>query len=245
MKIGNFIHSLEIEITTECNLRCLNCNRSCRQAPSKENMSLEQIRKFIDESKKFNVTWDKGVSILGGEPTLHPDIDKIIIELYRGLDRQIRLFTNGVSIKKGTNILKRIENIVEVNSDKHGIYNYFVPFNMAPVDDKRFKEDDVLNYCKIIFDCGFGLSRYGFYVCGPGASIDRIFGFDIGIKSLKEVNWYRLNQQRQVLCRFCGLLPFGGYDPYKNRITNEERISQSWINAYDKYKRKRPIMELY
>jgi hypothetical protein len=208
-------------------------------------MTVEQIRKFIKESKEFNVTWDKGVSILGGEPTLHPDIDKIIIELYKGLDRQIRLFTNGVYMNKGTSILKRIENIVEVNSDKHGIYNFFVPFNMAPIDDKRFQEDDVYNYCKIIYDCGLGLSRYGFYVCGPGASIDRIFGFDIGIKSIGDITLENLNKQREILCPYCGLLPFSDYDPYKNRITNEERISKSWKEEYQKYKEKKPIMELY
>jgi len=245
MKIEDFTYSLEIEITTDCNLRCLNCNRSCRQAPSKEHMTLDQIQKFIDESKEFNVTWDKGVSLLGGEPTLHPDIDKIIIELYRGLDRQVRLFTNGLYMSKRTSLFKHIESIVQVNSDKHGIYNWFVPFNMAPIDDIRFTEEDVYNYCKIIYDCGLGLSRYGFYVCGPGASIDRIFGFDVGIKSLRDVNLETLNHQRKILCPYCGLLPFGDYDPYKNRITDKEKISKSWKEAYEKYKKTNPIMELY
>jgi hypothetical protein len=245
MILNGFEHSLEIEITTECNLACLNCNRSCRQAPSKEHMTLDQIRKFIEESKKFNVVWNKGVALLGGEPTLHPDIDRIIIELYRGLDRQIRFLTNGVYISQRTNLFKYTRNIVKISSDKTSIYNWFVPFNMAPIDDTRFKEKDVYNYCKVIYDCGLGLSRYGFYVCGQGASIDRIFGFDIGIKSLRDVNLEALYYQRKILCPYCGLLPFGDYDPYKNRITNEEKISPSWEEAYKKYKKSNPIMGLY
>jgi len=63
---------IEIDITYACNLRCYNCNRSCTQAPTVERMTVDQIKKFVEESKASNLQW-KRIRILGGEPTLHPD----------------------------------------------------------------------------------------------------------------------------------------------------------------------------
>ena len=40
------INKVEIEITTACNLYCINCGRACSQAPSNESMSAEQIEKL-------------------------------------------------------------------------------------------------------------------------------------------------------------------------------------------------------
>ena len=68
---------IEIEITYRCNLRCINCDRSCRQAPTNEQMSVEQIQKFINESVDNNVKWER-IRVMGGEPTLHPDIFEIL-----------------------------------------------------------------------------------------------------------------------------------------------------------------------
>jgi molybdenum cofactor biosynthesis enzyme MoaA len=45
-----FKTSIELDITLACNLRCLNCDRAIRQAPSDEHMSLEQLNRFVDES---------------------------------------------------------------------------------------------------------------------------------------------------------------------------------------------------
>jgi molybdenum cofactor biosynthesis enzyme MoaA len=41
---------IEIEITSFCNLACYNCNRSVRQAPTNECMSLSQVERFVSES---------------------------------------------------------------------------------------------------------------------------------------------------------------------------------------------------
>ena len=61
---------IELEITTHCSLKCNNCDRSCGQAPSREEMTLEQIRKFIDESIRLDKRWAK-IAIQGGEPLMH------------------------------------------------------------------------------------------------------------------------------------------------------------------------------
>jgi molybdenum cofactor biosynthesis enzyme MoaA len=68
-----------IDITYVCNLSCYNCNRSVgqRQAPTKDRMTVDQIKKFISESIAMNYTWNM-IRILGGEPAVHPDALEIM-----------------------------------------------------------------------------------------------------------------------------------------------------------------------
>jgi molybdenum cofactor biosynthesis enzyme MoaA len=90
---------LEMDITYYCNLRCCNCNRSCGLAPTDDRLSLEQIIKFLQESREKGVKWQR-FRILGGEPTLHPEFFWIIDELlaYKQLhnpELHIHVVTNG------------------------------------------------------------------------------------------------------------------------------------------------------
>ncbi|MFI5324381.1 MAG: radical SAM protein, partial [Thermodesulfobacteriota bacterium] len=68
---------IEIEVMTNCTLSCFNCNRSVRQAPANEYMSLEQIEKFVTESIEQNWRWEL-INLIGGEPTLHPQLCEIL-----------------------------------------------------------------------------------------------------------------------------------------------------------------------
>jgi len=42
--------TIEIEITTDRNLECFNCDRSCKQALSEEYIIMKQIKPFLKES---------------------------------------------------------------------------------------------------------------------------------------------------------------------------------------------------
>ncbi|MBU1147432.1 MAG: radical SAM protein, partial [Candidatus Omnitrophica bacterium] len=68
---------IQIDVTYVCNLKCNNCVRSCKQAPTSQRMTVEQIKKFIKESIDNNIKWEK-MRLMGGEPTLHPDILEIV-----------------------------------------------------------------------------------------------------------------------------------------------------------------------
>ncbi len=68
---------IELEITSDCNLFCINCDRSCRQARTKEYMTLDQVEKFVHQSLELDWEWEH-IRLLGGEPTLHPQFFDII-----------------------------------------------------------------------------------------------------------------------------------------------------------------------
>ena len=254
-------NAVEIEITTQCNLGCYNCDRSTRQAPSKEMMSLKQLRFFMSESIRLNRNWEY-ISLLGGEPALHPRLLNIL-EDFRRLNfnmENLQVVTNGYG-RAVRAVLKRLPGWVLVSDTKKiSPIQKFRLYNLAPVDFGIKNASP----CRIPQNCGCGLTRYGYYPCGAGGSIDRVFGFDIGIKRLEDLTTENTGKQLKVLCRYCGHSP--SLDKYPDRLnawrakgtfretaprraSPEQRdiapMSASWITAYAKYRKKKPSLRLY
>ncbi|MFC1497542.1 radical SAM protein [Verrucomicrobiota bacterium] len=243
---------IEIETTTSCNLKCFNCDRSCRQAPSSERMSLRQIKKFVDESISLKKKWAV-ISILGGEPTLHPEIVEICNQLLQYKEycfsTRIIIVTNGYG-HRVNNILKTLPSEIKIaNTAKQTPSQDFTTYNVAPIDMDYpdASRIDFKSGCGILSNCGLGLTRYGFYACGAGASADRVFGWDLGIKSLTEVTREKLLGQLDALCSHCGR--FKDMSRYKSlyasTTTNQEMMSGVWKAAYEAYSKKPPDLSLY
>lgn len=235
---------IEVELTSYCSMACFNCNRSIRQAPCKEYITCEQIEKFISESIARNWKW-KTIGITGGEPTLHPYFFEILdlFKRYKAFYPHCHflLFTNGCG-KRTREVLSKLPVWVKViNSEKKSNANVFCSYNVAPVDVDDFHGKDFSQGCRIVHCCGMGLTRYGFYPCGPGASLDRVFGFDIGIKTLNLLDEHQLRTQLSVLCRYCGHFK----ENYHCQSITEEHMSESWEQAYKEYETKKPLLYLY
>jgi hypothetical protein len=237
---------VEVEITSFCNLTCMNCDRSCTQAPTGEHMSLEQIKKFVDESIELNWKWER-IRVIGGEPTLHPKFHDIlhILEKYKRLhpEERIDIVTNG-SGERVHKILSEAPDWVQIESSEKTSEAIVLhsSYNLAPVDLPEYENEDFSTGCVTVENCGFGLTGYGFYPCGPGASLDRRFGFNIGIKSLSDVTTSNLRDQLRVLCKYCG-----HYKDKKAKFRKkmQDVVSPSWRKAYDQYKDKKPELTLF
>ena len=228
--------------TYDCNLKCINCNQSCRQAPSNECMSVEQIEKFVEESKGQGRRWEL-IRVLGGEPTLHPQI-RDILELLLAYKRDyssnttIHFYTNGLGPKVNGVLAKIPEDIRIMNSKKTSVAQKFFSINVAPADEQVYKELNYLNGCHVTTFCGIGLTRYGYYQCEVAGSIDRVFGLDIGRKELPP-STDQMFDLFEVFCKYCG------YFKHENARTDEEVISPTWRKAYEAYQIKRPALSLY
>jgi hypothetical protein len=225
------LQNIQLEITTACNLKCANCDRNCGTAPSSEHMSLIQVKKFAYEWMQREQSdvdpWCgfSRVDIIGGEPLLHKELEGIIIQL-RDAAKKTRLTTNGILKDR----LSDIPNWVEVrNSSKDkDKCNKFDAVNMAPIDEGI---TDALS-CSIPWRCGIALTRYGYFPCGAGASIARVFGLDIGIKSLSDVTPDALRGQMKELCKYCG------HSLSNKTDATVQRTSKSWTEAFKTYKDK-------
>ncbi|MFC1646052.1 hypothetical protein ACFL2Y_02610 [Candidatus Omnitrophota bacterium] len=134
-------------------------------------------------------------------------------------------------------ILIKIPDEIEIyNSFKKSPFQLFSPFNNAPQDRKNYKNGQYENGC-INLTCGLGLSPYGYYCCGNAGGIDRIFGFNMGRKSIPS-DTDRMIDQIQAFCKLCGI--FSCY-----RLTKKERMSPSWKKVYASYKINKPQMESF
>lgn len=238
------LNRIELEITSYCSLACHNCDRSIRQAPTGEHMSLEQINKFVQESLDLNYKWYT-IVIYGGEPTLHPDFFEILTSIKKYKDKyndcRVELGTNGYGTVVNK-VLSKVPDWIVINStSKQSNIQKFSTYNIAPIDLKKYRKKNFSRGCWITHRSGLGLSRYGYYSCGAGASMDRIFGFNVGLKNLSLVNRKAIVKQLRQLCQYCGHFK----ENYETETITEDKFSPSWEKAYNDYKENKPKLQLY
>lgn len=226
-----------IDITYRCNLGCPNCNRSCgeRQAPSNEDMTVEQIHKFIQEQIENEKKWIR-IRLAGGEPTLHPHFMEILTSLLEykrdhSPETCIEIVTNGSGDKVNDVLSKVPKDIVITNSQKGSKHQLFYPFNKAPRDSVWYKGVDYFNGCFTTTFCGTGLTAGGYYPCVVAGGIDRVFGFDKGRKELPS-DKDSMAEELRIFCSLCGA--FKGCYTFS---TYEPVMSPVWRKAYKEYKR--------
>jgi hypothetical protein len=203
-------------------------------------MKVGQIAKLVNESVQNEIKWT-WIILLGGEPTLHPDLLEILGLLLDYKKKysprtNIQLVTNGYGGKVDL-ILKTIpEGVIIKNTAKESFVQLFTPFNLAPQDKANYKNGTYADGC-INLHCGLGLSMYGYYCCSVAAGIDRVFGFNIGRKQLPAKD-DTLQDQMAILCALCGV--YGSF-----KLTNKVLISRTWKTAYDNYVKNREKLTEY
>lgn len=247
-----------IDLTQHCDLACHDCNRSCGpgQAPAGEDIDPQQVRRFTAESAAAGRRWRR-IMLEGGEPTLHPRLDEILDELLRyrrdhAPQCVIELCTNGHG-EMARRVLAGLPRGVRAkNSAKPPVADQgHMAFNVAPADLPAFAGADFTEGCYIHFIFGLGLTRAGYYphpVCG---GIDRVYGFDVGLKRLPATAAELAGQMRR-LCPLCG--HFREFRP-RGRGTSRWRrgagdfppgsISPSWAEAYRAFREAPPALTPY
>jgi hypothetical protein len=226
---------VEIDITYRCNMRCPNCNRSCTQAPAATDMAVSQLEAFLNASAAAGTHWDR-IRLLGGEPTLHPDLP-VILELLEAYRRQhnphlrLVLCTNGSGARVQQVLARLPPTVVVKNTYKSARPRLFRPFNRAPRDLRTYGLADFTCGCRVLEDCGLGLTPQGYYPCAVAGGIDRVFNFGLGRKALPP-NDDEMTDLLERFCPLCGHFGFG----WPTRRTIQ---SLTWIEGYEAYTQRR------
>jgi len=240
------LQRIELDITYDCNLKCQACNRSCTQAPTDANMSLEQVRAFVHDSVAIGRHWEF-INVLGGEPTLHPDFHEIVRTLLRDYvdgfspDTVVQVTSNGFGavVRRRLDELPRHRRlVVNRESFKDGPrVPYFTPFNDAPIDDPAFVDAEYQKGCWVTSYCGIGLNHLGYFPCAVAGGIERILGAGRAIRSLAEVD-AAIAGSLETYCRLCGNFKHyaasrGDFVPRSEKdVCEEPVVSPTWTKLY-------------
>jgi uncharacterized radical SAM superfamily Fe-S cluster-containing enzyme len=242
------LERIELDITYDCNLKCINCNRSCTQSPTSAAMSLDQVRAFAAESVGLGKRWDV-INVLGGEPTLHPEfqqIVRILLDEYVDVaspDTTVQVTSNG----HGTFVQGQLAGLPKhprllVNDESFKAsprVPYFTPFNDAPVDDPAFEDAEFSRGCWVTAYCGIGLNHLGYFACAVAGGIERVLGTGRGVQRLADVD-LSIRDTLDKYCRLCGNFKHsaqsrGDFVPRSHKdACTDPVLSPTWRRLYDR-----------
>lgn len=166
--------NIELEITLKCNASCVNCNKFCNMEDlgivydDEMDLSLEDVDKFIHQVKNMGNV--KNIRVMGGEPTVHPLYEEICQRLKTELmDSKIineaYVVTNGI-IKRDSCLRPLIQ--MPMMHRK----NFHTCALVAPSDLGHVIVNEKCTTPKIY---GVSYNKLGWYPCGPGGAIARLF----------------------------------------------------------------------
>lgn len=105
-----------IEITNICNLKCSFCSNSDRKT---KEMTVTEFEEIL---KKTNNYTDYIYLHVKGEPLIHSNLDNIL-SLTKKYRKKVCITTNGVFLKNKLEILKKYDNIYQINISLHSENN--------------------------------------------------------------------------------------------------------------------------
>ncbi len=150
----------------------------------------------------------------------------------------IQITTNGYG-KKVNEVISNIpKEVFVVNTSKENLASIkHYAFNVAPVDNPKFKDVDYAHGCSVLYYCGISLTPYGYYPCAVSGSIDRVIGRNLGRKEMPKDDDMMIDLLWEF-CKYCG---------HFNNDTSEIKdiMSPEWEKAYSKYKTKKPKLDRY
>ena len=144
---NRYVLNMGINITERCNFNCLHCYEAVDNEILREEMSLENCRKLLEEAASCGI---QNIKITGGEPLMHPDFMEIVRCVYQNDMTVDRINTNGFFLTP--ELLDELRSL-----DPHILFN--ISYDGAGYHDwmrgRKGAEDDLLKKIRLLVDKGF------------------------------------------------------------------------------------------
>ncbi len=228
----------QIHLVEHCNLNCRGCYHFSSIA-EEECLDIEEYKKDILRlSDLFEGNMER-ILLLGGEPLLHPEIDKFILETRNAFPNgSIQILTNGILLNKMTDDffeackdtntelwvtkypIKIDYNEIENYTKNKGVELHY--FNKEPVRtlghqplSLNGEEDAIDNFetCYRANDCIL-LDHGKMYTCLVPAEVkhfNKFFCQNLKVEEQDYVNIYEVETGQALLDRLCRPIPFCRY----------------------------------
>lgn len=138
-------------LTKQCNLRCSYCFANEFVNKQSDVMSFErfeQCLKFLSHDPQ------ERIGLIGGEPTMHPDLKRMLAALIDSPFQSVCLFTNGILVDRYFNELR--------NSKFQVLVNLNSPAQVGERNYQRIMDnlDQMINHLYMKDQVGIGLNLY-------------------------------------------------------------------------------------
>ena len=198
--------TIQIEVTNFCPHECANCTRFCSHFEKHYFMEFEDFKKAVDSM----VNYPKMTGIMGGEPLLHPDFEKMCNYLHSKIPpMQCGLWT---CFPKGKEHYREV--IVETFS--HIFLNDHTRDDVIHhpflVSAKEIQMDEwlkwyMIDHCFYQHSWSASINPHGAFFCEIAASLSMLLNIDGGWPM--ENGWWRkcpkdFISQMEKYCLLCG-----------------------------------------
>lgn len=217
--------NIELEITLRCNANCPQCSRhSPLLDHSDSDMTMDQVEAFIEEVARREARVQL-LSIMGGEPLLHPRFETLVQYLHQALIPSevatLQVATNGsIPIPVGTKRLPGVRFLVSRPPMKRHRAQL-----VAPSDSGQ-----ATKFCQVPYTCGIAANAFGYFPCGAGGAIARLFGMHQFVRSrLPDDIESSFGNFRDALCPLCQV---SAVEPLM-LSPGDNPVSPSFVRALD------------
>ncbi|MFO0936818.1 MAG: radical SAM protein [Gemmataceae bacterium] len=124
-----------IEITTGCNLKCPMC--FAESGPGGQHVSFETYKQMVDRLIQLEEVADV-IQLSGGEPTLHPELVRMVKYAYEQPVHAVMINTNGIRLAQDRALLEALAPM----RDRLEIYLQFDGFD--PATSKTLRGEELL-----------------------------------------------------------------------------------------------------
>lgn len=109
---------LDLHVTMSCNLRCRHCYLT-NEMYQMGHMSLKMAHNVIIDYLDLPYDGEKRVVLSGGEPTLYPHLNELIVWFHTVFNQKISIASNGAGIDNIIDVLWLNENVqIDLDGDK-------------------------------------------------------------------------------------------------------------------------------